>query len=150
MTSIRYAVRYETPQSDWVLDKYDRPTNYYSYTPVPQHFAEGDIENGVSAVFTTSGEQASPWILLNDPWAEAELQKIKEFPALNDMFNTPLKVGDYALSAFNERSNYLSLCRVVGFTKNQVKVQNLKNNSVVSRKAAMLVRVHELVITPES
>lgn len=149
MTSIRYALRYETPESDWVLNQYDRPTNYYSYTPVSQPVAEGDIENGVSAVFTTSGEQASPWIEIHNPWIEAELQKIKEFPALNDMFNTPLKVGDYALSAFDERSNYLSLCRVVGFTKNQVKVHNLSRDHIVSRKATMLVRVHELVITPE-
>lgn len=150
MTSIRYAVRYETPQSDWVLNKYERPTNYYSYNPVSQHVAEGDIENGMCAVFTTNGDQASPWIAINDSWVEADLQKIKEFPALNDMFNTPLAVGDYALSAFDDRSNYLSLCRVVGFTKNQVKVHNLERNHVVSRKSSMLVRVHELVITPES
>ena len=149
MTSIRYAVRYETPEYDWVLNEYERPTNYYSYHPVSQRIAEGDTENGVCAVFTTSGDQASPWISVNNEWVQADLQKIKEFPALNDMFNTPLAVGDYALSAFDERSNYLSLCRVVGFTKNQVKVHNLSRNRVVSRKPSLLVRVHELVITPE-
>jgi hypothetical protein len=149
MTSIRYAVRYETPQSDWELDQYERPTNYYSYNPVPKSLAEGDDQNGMCAVFTNSGDQASLWVPVNDEWVHAELLKIKEFPALNDMFNTPLAVGDYALSAFDDRSNYLSLCRVVGFTKNQVKVHNLNWNRVVSRKSSMLVRVHELVITPE-
>jgi hypothetical protein len=146
---MRYAIRFETPKSDWVLNKYQQPTNYYSYTPVSQHYAEGDIENGVCAVFTNAGDQASPWISVHNPWLEEELAKIKEFPPLNDMFNTPLSIGDYALSAFDERSNYLSLSRVVGFTKNQVKVHNLRQNRVVSRKPEMLVRVHELVITPE-
>lgn len=148
MTSIRYALRYETPESDWVLDKYQRPSNYYSYNPSSQQLAEGDIENGMCAVFTTSGEQASPWIPVHNPRIQDELQKIKDFPALNDMFNTPLSIGDYALSSFDDRSNYLSLCRIVGFTNRQVKVHHLGWNSILSRNSAMLVKVHESIITP--
>lgn len=149
MTSIRYAIMYETPESEQIKGEDGYVTNPKSFSPVPQSIAEGDIDNGVSAVFTTTGEQATRWMIVNDPQREEDLKKIKDFPPMSDMLNVPLNVGDYALSAFNVRSNYLSLCRVVGFTGKQVKVLHLSWGSVMSRNADMLIRVHDSVITPE-
>lgn len=149
MTSIRYAIRYETPEGEQIKDESGYVTNPESFSPVPQSIAEGDIDNGVSAVFTNTGEQATSWLLVNDPWREKELEKIKNFPSMSDRLNTPLNVGDYALSAFQPRSNHLSLCRVLGFRAKQVQVLKLSSGIVMSRNADLLIRVHDSVITPE-
>lgn len=148
MTSIRYAIRSDVPESEWIREG-RFVTNYHEYTLCSQTVAEADKDNGVSAVFTTTGEQASPWTQNDHEYLNEELAKLKPFPALTDMFKTPLEVGDYVLSAFDDRSNYLPLARVVGFTNKQVKVLVLGWSRIVSRNPDMLVRVHESVITPE-
>lgn len=148
MALIQYAIRSKTPEAEQIREGRSI-TNRYTFTLVPKFIAEDDEDDGMFAVFTNTGEQASAWARIYNSHLEEDMAKLKPFPALADMFNTPLNIGDYALSAFDERSNYVSLCRVVGFTATQVRVLNLDWNRIVSRKAAMLVRVHESVITPE-
>jgi hypothetical protein len=149
MALIQYAIRSETPEHELVREGRSI-TNYYTFTLVPQSVAETDEDNGMYSIFTNTGEQASPWTKIHAPYIEEELAKLKPFPAMADMFNTPLNIGDYALSAFSERSNYVSLCRVVGFTAKQVRVHHFGWNTIMSRNAAMLVRVHDSIITPET
>jgi hypothetical protein len=138
MTSIRYAIRQNSNNS------------LPQFIPVSREIAEGDTDNGMLAVFTTTGEQASPWVGAYNPSLEEDLAKLKPLPPINDMFGTPLNIGDYAVSAFNSRNSRLSLFRVVGFTKTQVRGIHLGWNEVVSRNGNLLVRVHDSVIAPES
>lgn len=149
MALIQYALWSETPKDQQELDRYGLAINPLQFQIVPQAVAEADIEHGCWAVFTNHGTKAGDWFFLsydnND--LGKELSKLKPFPPLEDMFGVQLNVGDYAISAFNTRGSNLSVCKVVGYTEDKVKV--IHHGRVVGRNPSLLVRVHESVITPD-
>ena len=139
---IQYAIMSENPRSDWAEH------GSHCFTPASQMDAEDDKENGVWAFFTNRGKQASVWayVRLREKLNE-DIAKIKPFAPLNDMFDITLNIGDYVVSSADERSKYLTVMKVVGYTKDKVKL--IAYGRVISRNPAMLMRVHESVITPD-
>lgn len=150
--SIKYAIKYKTPKEELVKKDNGVITNIYTYMDVPQEVAEGDFENGVSAVFSVGGKRISSWTKLHDPQRDADLAKIKPNPSLPDCLGSMLAVGDYVLTSFGDShvfsgSHGQILCRVIGFTAKFVKIHNLSNSKVIARDPNLLVRVEKSIIS---
>lgn len=143
--TIRYAIKQRTPNEELIKKSNGVTTNAYQFIDVPQSVAETNEEAGVSAVFNTSGDRVSPWILVTKPRLAEELAKIKPGEPLKDSMGTMLAVGDYVLSSFGDSHSHI-VCRVMGFTSKMVRIHDLSRNVLVARNPDLLVQVHSSVI----
>lgn len=114
------------------LDQHGRTAVKINYLPANQNDAENH-DNGYKALTNSVGEKVTPWIpIKREERIVSKLDYGKGVP-LTDFCGQMLAAGDYVSTTIDKYA-HLTLCEVVNFTKQKVRVRTLDENCRVTLK----------------